>query len=208
MSSQADLDLTRRDHALPGLGTLFDPEAVAKMWSESTGDPVPPVELLYLRYKPGTNCLAAYRIGDNEESRWVYAKAYGRDAEVKLEKVRKDLDPREVDPSRRILSENLGIVCFEFPDDAKLPAISRLERPPRRQRMIARILGEEERSAQDELITLAYKPERRYVARLVRPGLGESAVLKIYGNQRYQAARIAYKQLRSSDRLLLQDKCG
>ncbi len=208
MSSQADHDLARRDQALPGLSTLFDPDAMAEIWREASGETAHPPELLYLRYKPGTNCLAAYRIGEDEDARWVYAKAYGRDAGVKLEKVRKNLDPREVAPSRRILSENLGIVSFEFPDDAKLPTISRLERPAKRQRMIARILGEEEKSTEDELITLAYKPERRYVARLVRSGQYASAVLKIYGNQRYQAARIAYKELRSADRLLLQDKCG
>jgi Ser/Thr protein kinase RdoA (MazF antagonist) len=208
MSSQADHDLARRDGAIPGLATLLDPNAMGKLWSDATGDAIPSAELLYLRYKPGTNCLAAYRIGENEDSRWVYVKAYGSEAAVKLEKIRKGLNPQEVDPSRRILSESPGIVSFEFPDDAKLPTIARLERPARRQRLVARVLGEEEKDVQDELITLAYKPERRYVAKLIRPGVGTSAVLKLYGSERYQAARIAYKELRSSDRLLLQTRCG
>ena len=87
MLSRADAELVARDRALPGLATLLDPEAFAAALREVA----PELEFgaatpTYLRYKPATNCLAAYRLEAPGDELLVYAKAYGEGAGGKLSK--------------------------------------------------------------------------------------------------------------------------
>nr|HMQ55578.1 aminoglycoside phosphotransferase family protein [Anaerolineae bacterium] len=63
MLSPADAALVQRDPHLPGLALLLDPAAML----ETLQRQVEPVQIeamqpTYLRYKPGTSCLAAYRV--------------------------------------------------------------------------------------------------------------------------------------------------
>lgn len=83
--ARADADLVRRDELLPGLATLLDPAAFLEALSRDLPDANPvAAEPLYLRYKPGTNCLVEYRVraaGGREAL--LYAKTYGLDAASK-----------------------------------------------------------------------------------------------------------------------------
>ena len=194
MPTKPESDLIARDPGLPGLAAILDPEALAAELTEAGAElgSVPPsqddaekLELQYLRYKPGTNCLAGYRLG----ARVFYAKAYAGAARAKLDKAEAKAEKRQ--GLRRIRIDRLGLVFFEFPDDAKLGALQKLAQPELRQRLLARTLGDDSVGEGDALETLAYKPERRYVARLLRARDGEEIVFKFYSPERYRAARQA-----------------
>ncbi|MBW2387511.1 MAG: phosphotransferase [Deltaproteobacteria bacterium] len=199
MSSAADSDLIRRDTALPGLATLLDPHALATLIASRDSQPLHSLDLLYLRYKPGTNCVAAYLAGNNAGTTLLYAKAHGGDAAVKLSKARRSPGRARAGPPERVFAPSLGIVVFGFPDDLKLPVLSRLADPPSRRRLLVRVLGEDAVTSQEGLETLAYKPERRYVARFASERADGGVVLKFYGRER---------ALESRDGLLLAQKCG
>ena len=210
MPRELEADLARRDAGLPGLATLFEPDAMARELAEvdpSFAAGTASLDLRYLRYKPGTNCIASYQIGEGPGARLFYAKAYAGDAQAKLEKAEAKT-PRK-NGLKRIRIDRLGLVIFEFPDDAELHALKRLAQPELRQRLLARALGDESIGVGDELLTLAYKPERRYVARLVRASDGQEIVFKFYGRERYLASRQAHRALGSlPDDILLQKRLG
>jgi aminoglycoside phosphotransferase (APT) family kinase protein len=207
-------DLIARDADLPGLATILDPSVMAAQLAEADselGDQLgardEKLELQYLRYKPGTNCLAGYRLGAGADARVFYAKAYAEGAQAKLDKAEAKAEKRQ--GLRRIRVDRLGLVLFEFPDDAKLDALQKLAQPELRQRLLARTLGDDSIGEGDELETLAYKPERRYVARLVRADDGEQIVFKFYSPERYRAARKAHRALGAvPQEVLLQRQCG
>lgn len=223
MPKTPENDLITRDSGLPGLAAILDPSVMAAQLAEAgaefdgqidgqsdgqLGAEAEKLELQYLRYKPGTNCLAGYRLGTGPGARVFYAKAYaGGGAQAKLDKAEAKAEKRQ--GLRRIRIDRLGLVLFEFPDDAKLDALQKLAQPELRQRLLARTLGDDSIGQSDELETLAYKPERRYVARLVRAGKGEPIVFKFYSPERYRAARKAHRALGSvPEEILLQRQCG
>jgi len=200
MLSPADSDLVERDVGLPGLATLLDPVAFVDAWRRHSGDAaVADAALTYLRYKPGTNCIAAYRIRSAQASRCVYAKAFGADAADKLQKARGRLPG--------IVCGNLGIAAFAFPADAKLRTLSRLAVPARRRALLTRIFDGSEAHRDGALDPLAYKPERRYVARF-EPANGTGAVLKFYAPEGFPAAARSCKAFASRGVLRIPRKSG
>src|SRR5437773_1594495 len=64
MLSAADAQFVRRDSALPGLATMLDPEAFAGALAPFMPAIDPgSARIEYVRYKPGKNCIVAYRVG-------------------------------------------------------------------------------------------------------------------------------------------------
>jgi len=184
----ADRDLIRRDPALPGLATLLDPEAFAAALAPhlSGAEPVT-AHGGYIRYKPGTNCLASYQLETMEATVRVYAKAHGPDSAEKLQKARhKPGVPGLLGAGRLVLEEEKMVVSF-FPNDTKLKVLSRLAEPEARRGILEKLLPQAPELWEGSLQTLRYKPERRYVARLLAGG--ESRVtLKAYTPEDYRAA--------------------
>ena len=100
MPKTPENDLITRDSGLPGLAAILDPSVMAAQLAEAgaefdgqidgqldgqLGAEAEKLELQYLRYKPGTNCLAGYRLGTGPGARVFYAKAYaGGGAQAKL----------------------------------------------------------------------------------------------------------------------------
>jgi len=207
MSSAADSDLARRDRDLPGLATLLEPDRIAQHLTRPGSATIDRIQLLNLRYKPGTNCVAAYRLRRGDESELVYAKAHGPDATVKLHKARAEASSAGFEPASRIYIEALGIIVYGFLDDAKLPVLSRLASERFRHRLMVRVMGEGV-IPQARLETLAYKPERRYVARYGPDAAQREAVVKFYGAAGHRAARAVCGTLESRDLLRLPRKCG
>lgn len=208
MLSPADADLARRDRVLSGLPLLLDPDALADAlraagWDEQIGS----IELTYLRYKPATNCIAAYRVQSGPRTVSMYAKAYGTDAPMKLRKARSRSAECSVEASGRLFLEDRGIAVLTFPQDEKLRVLSRLGDPVRRERLLARVFRGRPEAGDGEIETLAYKPERRYVGRYL-PSEGRAAVLKFYGAEGYPVAATACRALESRERLRLAKKCG
>lgn len=208
MLSPADADLVARDRALPGLATLFDPdaflEAVRKAAREERLERAVP---RYIRYKRGTNCLVAYRLEGRGAPIDVYAKARGRDAAAKLAKaVERSGLGGALGRSRFAIADGAIVVCV-FPDDAKLSVLSRLGDRAALRRLLARVLPGCASLWDGELQTLRYKPERRYVALLSTPD-GARVALKFYADGGFAQANRNAKRHRSRDRLRLPERVG
>ncbi|TQV70534.1 hypothetical protein FKG94_21160 [Exilibacterium tricleocarpae] len=159
--------LLARDRAIAGLPLLFDTDAlVAHLNSAGGSPPITAADLTYLRYKPGTNCLAKYRLHTASGPVDVYAKAYSdEDAAEKLAKDRQR--PAVAGPlgCGRWFFAARNLVISAFPNDAKLRYLARLGDPTRVRQHLTRILGAAEVRPDVALQPLAYKPERRYVVR-------------------------------------------
>ena len=187
MLSPGDTQLVARDRAIPGLATLLDPEGFAEAVRRhvpdiGTGTPT----LSYLRYKPGMNCLAAYRFEGGAAPLDLYAKAHAHDGNVKLRKgARREL--LGVVGAGRVLLAEHAIVVRIFPNDHALKALARLADVDARRRLFARVVPGHPDARNGALRTLCYKPERRYVGRL-ETDAGALVALKFYTNEAFPRA--------------------
>ena len=208
MLSHADASLAKRDRGIAGLALLLNPEAfVAELRAVWDRGEIDSAELGYVRYKPGTNCVAGYVIQAGGRTLQLYAKAHASDAEVKLHKARaRDGVAGEADRGR-VLMEKLGVVVSVFPDDAKVRVLARLDDAEGRRRLLARVLRDRPDLTDGSIQTLAYKPERRYVGRFMPTG-GPDVVLKFYADSGYPAALRNTRALESRGALRLATRTG
>src|SRR2546425_987977 len=69
MLSLPDADLVRRDPALPGLGTVLDPARfVAALRAARPELEIEAVQVGYVHYKPGRECIVGYRLPRSERA--------------------------------------------------------------------------------------------------------------------------------------------
>src|SRR2546429_5756476 len=69
MLSSPDADLVRRDPALPGLGTVLDPARfVAALGAARPELGIEAVQVGYVHYKPGRECIVGYRLPRSERA--------------------------------------------------------------------------------------------------------------------------------------------
>lgn len=172
-----------------GLATLLDPEAFAdRLRRELPETELGTIRATYLRYKPGTDCLVSYRIEAGGEEMRVHAKAHGPDAPDKLHKAQKKPGvPGPLGVGRLIL-EDLAIVVSFFPNDRDLKALPHLYEPEERKSLLRTRLPGRPDLWESGIEGIRYKPERRYVARLLDGGEAR-AMLKVYTEPNYRAAR-------------------
>ncbi|HMQ31541.1 MAG TPA: phosphotransferase [Chloroflexaceae bacterium] len=191
MLSPADAALVARDPAIPGLAVLLDPEAFALALRSAAPDAqLGAVEPMYVRYKPGTNCLVAYRVILPAGPTTVYARAYAEALRHKLAHAARLRDePGAIGVGGMVLDAS-GIAVYSWPYDPELRPMARLTRPRRRARLLASICPARDDLAEAALVHLRYRPERRYVGRLVGAARGD-ALLKIYCAGDYEQARAA-----------------
>ncbi len=211
MSARADAALAARDTAIPALGALLDPGAFAELLRSLAPEAqIVAVHGRYVRYKPGARCVAAYRVELPGGEVLAHGIAHGPGAEEKLAKLR----TRRTAPSAlgdgRFFRGDLGLAIEPFPNDARLRPLARLANPAFRDRLMARLRVVAKGRPLAALETLAYKPERRLVARATAAD-GARAVVKIHtpagfhateagrGYQSCDALRLA-RCLRSSPR--------
>jgi len=206
MLSPADAELVARDRALPGLGVLLDPAALCEALARTSGEPVEGVELDYLRYKPGTNCVAAFRAKWAGAEQLCHAKAYGGDAARKLEKAVFRGSARGGGEPPLILGPQ-GIAVFRFPTDAKLPALARLGAAGARHDLVRRVFRWADAAVPVAFETLAYKPERRWVGRFSGPD-ARPAVLRFHQREHFAAARRTCGAFSSRERLRIAEPRG
>src|SRR5262249_25332795 len=145
----------------------------------------------YLRYKPGTGCLAAIRVGTSRGEFDVYARAWRHDASDKLNNVHKrEIVPGPLGPGVVVLPD-LGMTIHSYPNDHELTALSILADAPRRSRLLAKSLPGREELVDRPLELLRYKPERRFVGRVL-DSHGRGVVLRCYDDDGFaQATRAA-----------------
>src|SRR5687768_10065246 len=132
--------LIDRDRALPGLRLLFEPEAMLEALREHLSHArLDGARLSYMRYKPGTSCLASYQLDTPAGRVDAYAIAYriGED-----QKLRKDVSlarPSAPGPGALVFPELYVAVHF-FPNDVRLDALRELATPESRRALLKKLL--------------------------------------------------------------------
>ena len=189
MRSPAELDLVRRDAGIPGLGLLFDSPALLAALRTLTGSTrLQSCQLRYLRYKPGRNCVAAYTLSVGGRDWPIYAKAHAADAPGKLTKAaERSVGTSPLGPGRLLLPQAQMEFCL-FPQDNKLPALAQWTDPVWRTGFLSRKRPDWSVSESAAWRTLAYKPERRWVAALDL-GSGRTGVLRLHSAETFPAAQ-------------------
>ena len=184
------------DDKLTGLQLLFDVNAVRQRLN-SAGYEVEDGRVSYVRYKPGTNCIAAYEFAHtdsltvNERVVYFYGKCFTKpDFELALDKARNHrwADARLLSPATPFGNRNT--LFHAFPYDTRLDALRLLEEPRKLTRFIQRLAPEfhpdEWRISDAALVNdiMRYKPERRAVLRsstkAINRRTGERRQLKLY----------------------------
>ena len=164
---------------LPGLASLLEPQLlIDALLARSALPSLSSARVCYIKYKPGTNCLVGYQL--HTGGVWVnaYARALRRDDYARLH-------DQPANGCIRIDAQALELRLF--PADRRLPRLRLLAEPVRQQGLLKRLFPEKPDWWQGQLECLAYKPERRYVARLI-VDQSPVAVLKFHTSHGYAAA--------------------
>lgn len=208
MLSYHNFNLVQRDPALPGLRVLLDPEAFQQLlgcWHPH-GSPGMP-RIVYIRYKPQTSCLVAFRVALHGVEVDVYAKAHRREQEGKLHKSRKHSGlPELLSRTLKVLDEH-AISISVFPWDRHLRSLASLDGGQTQRRLLAQFLPNRPDLWDGELRTLRYNPERRYVAQLTG-GNKPAAVLKFYDTDSFSEAHWISKRFESRGTLRIAKRLG
>jgi aminoglycoside phosphotransferase (APT) family kinase protein len=188
MLPPAEQDLVRRDLALPGLAILLEEEAFLGVLRQAHPNvDVRAARLNYVRYRPRTNCLAAYSVDAAGQTVDVYAKAWSREDCGKLVRTeQRHSAPGACALQPVLLPESLLAIGL-FPDDAKLPALRLFYEPEYRAHFLEKRCGLGDGMTACSLETLNYTPERRFVGCLRQPG-APAVVLKLYSEGGFAAA--------------------
>jgi aminoglycoside phosphotransferase (APT) family kinase protein len=200
MLSPPDADLVAREPELPGMPLLLDAAALAErlrdLAPELASSPTVPA---YVRYKPGTSCLVAYRAAPGAPPT-LYAVARRPSDVEKLRKVQRGLSDGGAPVVGVLLEEAIEVRGARA--DAELHGLARLLDAAGRRQMLAERFAHLPDLAPGGLVPLAYKPERRFVARLEGTG-GSSGVLRLYTDYDFAAAAEAAVAFRSRRELRL-----
>lgn len=187
MLDRGDASLVQRDPHMPGLGVLLDTERFGELLHElRPGFEIGPARARYIRYKPGTSCIAAYRVRVDGKKVEMYARCHAMDGSVKVDAfLERRPRPGPLGDGVMIALDR-GIAIHVFPNDRHIRAMRLFECEPSRRRM-SRILPAHRDLWRGSLKLLRYKPERRAVARIVRGG--PKATLRMYPHATFAAAR-------------------
>jgi Ser/Thr protein kinase RdoA (MazF antagonist) len=201
MLSPADEALIRRDAALPGLRGLLDEDAfLAEVRRLNPSVDLTSARLRYLRYKPGTNCLASYEIGARGQVWLVHGKALSPAEFDSVASSARSL-PREYGSRLRGgVVEGMGCLIRVFPSDAKLESLEKWMDPVQRRQILSGREAFRVLEGTTNCEVLNYKAERRWVGRLVWADGSPAAVLKIHADDGFVLAHAAAKSVRSGTR--------
>lgn len=202
-------DLVNRDRGIPGLALLLEPELlVHRLSGHLDTQKIDAIQLDYLRYKPGMNCLARYRITLGNQVVLAHAKAHGSDAGEKIGKsLERPATDTELGPGRVVIDTH-GVIFSLFPNDAKLASLKKLQGSQSRRRLLARVFGPaSEWIDSDVADVLNYKPERRFVVRL-ESRQGNSMLAKFYSRNGYARAHAISRKLNKSGNSIYPETVG
>ena len=203
MLSSADRDLVRRDRAISGLATVLDPEAMVELLRTHLPQAsIRDVEIHYVRYKPGVNCLVGYTLNTAEGNIDLYAKAYGAASDGKHYKLPDPCTHQPMLGAHSLIVEDLALTINVFPCDRRLGVLNKLHSAQSREQLLRKMLPNQPRHWQVRLQKLRYKPERRYVASALLDNHPQ-LVLKCYGLTTFDNAYRNAKRLTSTGPLRL-----
>ncbi len=166
MLSAEDRHVVAHEPELPGLRVVLDPDVFAELLTPELADArIESARVVYLRYKPRTSCLGAYRMWVRGRAVDVYAKALRPVDAHRLGKPDSKLRPSAIGPARLVF-EDIGLCVHVYPNDRKLRSLRRLESGEGRARILRGAVPERPELWNANVVRLAYKPERRFVAQL------------------------------------------
>lgn len=190
MLSEADAAVVAREQALPGLALLLDASRMREALDALAPDEgITGVTPTYLRYKPGTSCVAGFRVERRSGAPVeLYAKAFDA-AHFAVVKARPKwpahsasfaLAPKVMD--------TLQVVVLGLQHDPKLKALRHLSGPGTSAKLLRKLLPRHDPGSL-QLDVLRYKAERRFVGRLSQ-AQEPTAVLRVYAAQHFGAALV------------------
>jgi aminoglycoside phosphotransferase (APT) family kinase protein len=184
MGSPLDAALAQRDSALPGLAALLDSATLqTTLQSCLPTQDLRSVRIDYLRYKPGTNCIAALSLDLGGVPTLAYAKALRPSDAPRVDSRR----PSTTSP-HNVLLPSIATELHFFPSDQKLPHLPRVTDTAWATPRTPRPSDNAPHSPVITIELLAYKPERRFVARWHLAD-GRCFVAKTYLAQDFDAVR-------------------
>lgn len=208
MLSESDADIARRSPSLPGVAVLLDDEAFRERLQASLpGSALQRTTRRYVRLKPGTNLLVAYDGSSSAGPVALHAKAHRADAPEKMEKAGERRGAAGRLGAGRLVWPDLAVEVCLFPNDNKLRVLGRLDDPASRSRLFHELFGDGRDPREAVLEPLSYKPERRFVARLVTPG-HLPVVLKAYDEGGFSAAQQVCAAVRDTGLLAVPSLVG
>jgi len=192
MLSRDDAQLVARDRELLGLSRLLDPNEFGSELELMGLCDLEAVTPRYLRYKPETSCLVSYSVHHAGRDLRVHATTYGKVARDKADKARTRA-PHAVDAEVLLrdggfaYSEKASALVSFYPFDTDLPVMRRIHDPALCHPLLERTFRDFRVPPEGSFETLAYKPGRRFVARL-RSTTGSDYVLRFYASARQERA--------------------
>lgn len=178
-----DARLVERDPGLPGLAFVLDANAVADwLRRRAPHAGVRCASAGYARYKPATSCLVAYDVECAAGPIVVTAKAFRSPSVEKIQKAERIADLRSVLGPGAFVLHDAMVALTVFPHDLQLRSLRRVMGPSRA-RVLTKLLPD---IGDDAAVSvLAYKPERRLVARV--DGCHGRAIVRVYSAAEYAA---------------------
>ncbi|MBW3611543.1 MAG: aminoglycoside phosphotransferase family protein [Actinobacteria bacterium] len=164
MLTPADAAIVRRDQAVPGLALVLDDDALTSRLRTARPElGLVSARATYVRYKPGTSCLVAYRFDLGDREALAFAKAYRQGGRAKVAKAQGKGGAAVVTLGDLVTLARVG-------GDRDLPAAAALDQPQRHRRLLRRLLPEASECWGAVPRCLRYKPERRWVGMVEHEG--------------------------------------
>ncbi|SEE95486.1 phosphotransferase enzyme family protein [Ruania alba] len=161
MLCDADRALIARETDLPALATVLDPERLQSWLGDRLGVEIH-AQIRYLRYKPGTSCVAAVQVSGPSTCRTMVVTAY---ASGGFRKLAKSVN-RAPAGALLAMDPSLSALVAAPAADRDLPALRLLSDDRLRPMLLRRVWGQHAQVEGTSLRELAYKPQRRWVGRL------------------------------------------
>ena len=157
MLTPADAAIVARDQAVPGLALVLDDDALtSRLRTVRPELGLVSARATYVRYKPGTSCLVAYRLDLGDREVLAFAKAYRQGGRAKVAK-----DQGKGGEAVATLGELVTV--SRVGGDRDLPAAAVLDQPQRHRRLLRRLLPDAAECWSAAPRCLRSKPERRWV---------------------------------------------
>ncbi len=186
-----EMDLARRDQAIPGLALVLDPQALAaelRRAAPQAGLGLEKIRINYVRYQPQNYCQVHYQLNASGGTVDVGACACRPED---LAGWTRNLDGTTVsEPSTgwTCVLEESAVVVTAFPIDVKLTGLRFLQGDVERAHLLGELLPGRPNLCRTELRCLRYRPGRRYVAEW-RAEDGQRLILKSYTRKSFRQGR-------------------
>lgn len=182
-----DRALAEHDHALPGLDLILDAPWLRTELDALLPTRVTGLEVTSVRYKPGMSCLVGLDLMIDGVRTHASAQLFGPGQQDKFQKYKEQACRSASQPAQVFVLKGAAIAVWLWPFDGELDALSALEDPKRRSRLLGSCLGNAVETQSLSLETLRYKPQRRWTARVHQNGQSR-ALIKVSSYDRFAAS--------------------